>query len=200
MKFCIKCGKELNDEFQFCPYCSTDQTPSSGSEEPMNQAVKMQIKRWPLFVGGGIGLVLIAVLVLLLTGVINLGSPAPNFTNNELNGDWSGEITLDAVNGTSSEAKEMRQYIGDSRSIDMELYLNIEGVGTATVDYDDVSARLSGSTLDLEGAIDTVEIFTATGNITKTGSKYTFDGTYTLTEGETNIQGKINLVLEDPDN
>mgnify|MGYP001018340311 CR=1 FL=1 len=45
IRFCVKCGKILDDEFLFCPYCGADQGEADEFreilEEPFNEIERM---------------------------------------------------------------------------------------------------------------------------------------------------------------
>ena len=34
---CIQCGKEIDDDLKFCPYCGTKQTRTESSEKQLNE-------------------------------------------------------------------------------------------------------------------------------------------------------------------
>lgn len=84
--FCPKCGKQLTGDVRFCQHCGAEQIPSPYAPPSVfpNASVPFAPKQrkmlWPVFAGIGAGVVVLAAVVLFLTGVIRFGSAPPQQT------------------------------------------------------------------------------------------------------------------------
>ena len=73
--YCRKCGKEINNDVVFCPYCGEATTTGSASNKPLGEKKTIEkanvsngTKKKLIFVGAAIIVVLLAIILILVNG------------------------------------------------------------------------------------------------------------------------------------
>lgn len=184
-RFCSKCGSELEPSVRFCASCGA-QNETAAAPAPSfggGDAPYSPKKKPPYAI---IGIAAAVVVVALLAVMVLFGS---SVKPEELNGDWTGTITITSIDGDKDFTNQMDvKSLPKEEKVNCKITLDSSGNGTFDADGLKCKAKYSGGTLTVnadETLFSMNLILDSKMSADKDNSNYTLDGKITETVKET---------------